>query len=89
MSILERVLGALEDQPELTTAQRNFLRLHVKRTVDRWQWHFCSTQLRAHAGRRSATIWYGELDDLVQRGLMLRSHGATVYATMAGAEMVK
>lgn len=88
MSLLTRVLGALEDEP-LSTTQRNFMALHVKHAVDRWQWHFCSTQLRAHAGRRSATIWYGELDDLVQRGLMLRSHGATVSVTLAGREWVK
>jgi hypothetical protein len=73
---------------DLTIAQRNFLRLHVKHAVDKWQWHFCETQLRAHAGRRKATIWRDELDDLVSRGLVNVSHGNSVYATMTGRDLV-
>lgn len=85
MSLLTYVLGALESAPPpLTLAQRNFLTLHVKHAVDMWQWHFLRTQLRAHVGNRSATIWVDELDDLVARGLMTRGLGATVYATMLG-----
>lgn len=88
MSLLERVLGALEDHPTpaapLSVAQHNFLRLHVKHNVDMWQWHFCKTQLRAHAGWRRATISATELDDLIARGLMSKGHGATVYATENG-----
>lgn len=93
MSLLERVLGALEDEapakPNLSVAQHNFLHLHVKYAVDMWQWHFGKTQLRAHVGRRRATIASAELDDLVQRGLMYRGLGATVYATEAGRETAK
>jgi hypothetical protein len=91
VSLLERVLGAIEDHPPaepLSTAQRNFLRMHVKYAVDMWQWHFCKTQLRAHAGRRCATIWTDELDDLLGRGLMSRGVGATVYATSKGKTLV-
>jgi hypothetical protein len=88
MSVLERVLGALEDEP-LTISQRNFLRLHVTRAVDKWQWHFCSTQLRAHAGTRRATIWVDDLHDLVARGLVTRGPGETVYATLDGKEAVR
>jgi hypothetical protein len=91
VSLLERVLGAIEDYPPsapLSVAQRNFLRLHVKYAVDMWQWHFCKTQLRAHVGRRRATIWVAELDDLIARGLMSKGHGATVYATQSGCEAV-
>ena len=87
MSVLERVLGALEDEapPPLSTAQLNFLTLHVKHAVDMWQWHFCGVQLRAHVGRRRrATIWIDELDDLIARGLMFKGLGATVYATTDG-----
>lgn len=81
MSVLERL------RP-LTISQRNFLRLHVTRAVDKWQWHFCSTQLRAHAGTRRATIWADELHDLVARGLVTRGPGETVYATMDGKAMI-
>jgi hypothetical protein len=92
MSILERVLGALEDEsepPPLSTAQQNFLRLHVKHAVDMWQWHFCKTQIRAHVGRRRATIWIDELDDLIARGLMVRGAGAAdTYATMKGMDLI-
>jgi hypothetical protein len=72
----------------LSIAQHNFLRLHVKHAVDTWQWHFCKTQLRAHAGKRCATIWVDELRDLIARGLMAGSHGATVYATSDGKALI-
>lgn len=88
MSLLERVLGAIEDQSILTNSQRNFLRLHVKYNVDMWQWHFCKTQLRAWVGRRSATIWANELDDLIARDLMRMGLGATVYATSKGKALI-
>lgn len=71
-------------EPDLTIAQRNFLRLHVKYSVDMWQWHFGKTQLRAHVGLRRATIWVDELNDLIAHGLMLNGLGATVYATSDG-----
>ncbi len=92
MSLLERVLGAIEDHPTLAVplsiSQRNFLRLHVKYDIDMWQWHFCKTQLRAHVGRRRATIWVDELDDLIARGLMRKGLGATVYATSDGKALI-
>lgn len=72
---------------DITIAQRNFLALHIKHNVDMWTWHFGMTQLRAHVGRRRATIWTDELDDLVRRGLMYRGLGATVYASAKGREM--
>jgi hypothetical protein len=86
MNLLERVLGALEDERDrpLTVSQHNFLRLHVKHAVEMWKWHFCSTQLRASAGKRRATIWVDELHDLVARGLVTRGPGETVYATTDG-----
>lgn len=87
MSVLERVLGALEDERDrpLTVSQHNFLRLHATHAVEMWKWHFCSTQLRAHAGTRRATIWADELNDLIARGLMRYGLGtANVYATSDG-----
>lgn len=79
----------LTPKPEsnLSVAQNNFLKLHAQHLVDRWQWHFLETQLRAHAGERhSATIWRDELDDLVSRGLMERSHGFVMQITNAGRQ---
>lgn len=70
---------------DLTLSQRRFLHLHVKDVVDKWQWHFRGTQLRAHVRRRRATICAAELDDLVSKGLMGRGAGAAdVYVTSAG-----
>lgn len=74
---------------DLTVSQRNFLRLHVKHAVDKWQWHFCSTQLRAHAGNRRATIWADDLHDLVARALVTRGPGETVYATSNGRALIQ
>jgi hypothetical protein len=74
----------LEYKPEFTAAQRRFLELHMLHIVERWQWHFLETQLRAHAGNHTATIWRDELDDLVSRGLMDRGHGFDMRITDAG-----
>ena len=52
----------------LSTSQLNFLALHVKHPAERWQWYFGNTQLRAHAGKTTATIWRDDLDDLIARG---------------------
>lgn len=70
---------------DLSDSQRAFLALHIQHAVDMWQWHFCKTQLRAHAGIRRATIWIDELDDLIARGLMRKGFGvANVYPTIDG-----
>jgi hypothetical protein len=73
----------------MNVAQRNFLALHARHLVERWQWHFCGTQLRAHAGKRRATIWRDDLDDLVTRGLMARGYASDVRITDAGRETLK
>lgn len=72
----------------LTLAQRNFLALHLL-PVERWQWHFCDTQLRAHVGRRSATIWKDELEHLIVLGLMSRELGVSVSITTQGREVAE
>lgn len=75
--------------PTLSSPQLAFLELHVMRHVDRWQWHWFETMLRAHAGRRSATIWQDEADALVAAGLMEWGHGcADMRPTAAGAGLV-
>lgn len=69
----------------LSIPQRNFLALHARYQVDRWQWHFSECALRAFAGTKSATIWRDELDDLVTRGLMQYGVGcADVRVTEQG-----
>ena len=69
----------------MTPTQRTFLAFHVSHTVERWRWHFLGTQLRAHAGRRTATIWKDELDALLEAGLMFKGAGcADVHATETG-----
>jgi len=85
---LAAVVEASAAPPDLTFSQRNFLALHALRLVDRWKWHFMETQLRAHAGRRKATIWRVELDNLIARGLIEASHGVSYRVTEAGRETI-
>lgn len=57
----------------LTDEQRRFLRLHATAFVNRWQWIFRETLLRAFddAGN-SATISRARLDELERAGLVRR-----------------
>lgn len=74
----------------MTPSQRTFLAFHVTHQVERWKWHFLNTQLRAHAGRRSATIWADELAGLLEAGLLVNGQGcADVHATELGREACK
>jgi len=73
----------------LSPAQIRFLILHVKRVVYRWQWHFCDTMLRAHSGKRVATIWADELSELEALGLIEAGLGVSMGATAAGRAFVK
>lgn len=75
--------------PSLSAAQLQFLTLHVKRSVDRWQWLFADSTLRAWAGRRSASLARSELAWLVSEGLMQEGLGVSVSATLAGREEVE
>lgn len=81
---LAAVVEASETASDLTVAQRNFLELHALHLVERWQWHFIGTQMRAHAGIRTATIWRDDLDNLIARGLIEESHGVSYRITDAG-----
>lgn len=82
--------GSIPSAPaNLTDSQLGFLRLHARAVVDRWQWHFRETQLRAHSGTRRATIARDELAELCTRGLMTRGLGAAVYATPMGKALVQ
>lgn len=96
MTFVDKLLQFIElkpleraEPPDLSVAQRNFLVLHASHLVERWQWHFLGTQLRAHAGRRKATIWCDDLDDLLSRGLMEGGHGcADVRITSEGRQRI-
>jgi hypothetical protein len=69
----------------LNDAQVDFLALHIRYVVERWQWVFADGMLRAFAPRaRCASVSRAELDDLVQRGLVERGPGQTVRVTDAG-----
>jgi hypothetical protein len=71
--------------PPLSPSQINFLALHIKYHVERWQWHFSDCALRAYTPRRTATIWRDELDALMEMGLMFKGAGcADVHATDLG-----
>jgi len=85
---LAAVVEASGAAPDLTFPQRNFLHLHALRLVNRWQWHFMGTQMRAHAGKRHVTIWRDELDNLIARGLIEASHGVSYRVTDAGRETI-
>lgn len=80
---------AVHDCNTINETQRAFLRLHVKKLVERWRWHFQDTQLRAYAGKRTATISRAEFDDLISRGLMFKGHGAAdVHPTETGRQLI-
>lgn len=87
MSDVETRVGAALVLAELTPSQLAFLRLHVKHGVDMWQWHFCDSMLRAHAGHRRATIWRDDLDNLIARGMVVRGVGVTIYPTIDAREL--
>jgi hypothetical protein len=76
------------DAPTLTPAQFHFLQLHVLHHVERWRWYWFETMLRAHASKRSATIWKDAADELVALGLMEWGMGFSMRPTAAGAGMV-
>lgn len=79
----------LVPDPPLTKAQLAFLRLHSQHLAISWQWVMLESMLRARSDRHGATIWRDELDDLIARGLMTRSHGASVAITAAGEAVCK
>jgi hypothetical protein len=74
-----------DEAPGMTPTQRAFLAFHLAHQVERWRWHFLGCQLRAHAGRRTATVSVWEMDDLLGQGLMFKGAGcADVHLTELG-----
>lgn len=73
----------------LSAAQLTFLTLHVKRSVDKWQWLFGDSTLRAWAGKRSAALARSELAELVEAGLLQEGRlGVSLLVTAEGRELV-
>lgn len=74
----------------MNPSQRRFLEFHCRHVEITWRWHFGQAQLRAAAAEVSATIWFADLDELVDEGLMTRGIGcADFHITNAGREVLK
>lgn len=72
----QRIASPTRFQP--TRDQARFLALH-RLSVQRWQWLFSETMLRATTDTgATATIWRDALDELIDQGLMRMGHGSMV-----------
>lgn len=85
-------LAPLVPEPPAFTpspAQLHFLRLHCFHLVERWQWHWYETMLRATTDRGvTATLWRDEVESLVSEGLMEAGMGYAMSVTDAGRELL-
>lgn len=72
-----------------TPAQIRFMRLHAWHLVEKWQWHWLQTLLRATTDRGvTATLWAGDVEALIQEGLMEAGIGYAMSVTDAGRELL-
>ncbi len=72
-----------------TRAQLHFLRLHCFHLVEKWQWHWFQTMLRATTDRDvTATLWADDVEELVREGLMEAGMGYAMSVTDAGRELL-
>lgn len=72
-----------------TRAQIRFMRLHAWHLVEKWQWHWLQTMLRATTDRGvTATLWVDSVEELVREGLMEASMGYAMSVTDAGRELL-
>lgn len=70
-------------------AQIRFMRLHAWHLVEKWQWHWFQTMLRATTDRGvTATLWVDDVEELVSEGLMEAGMGYAMNVTSAGREML-
>lgn len=70
-------------------AQIRFMRLHAWHLVEKWQWHWFQTMLRATTDRGvTATLWVDDVEALVSEGLMEAGMGYAMTLTAAGREML-
>lgn len=68
----------------MTPAQSRFLALLCRYVVEKYQWYWKGTQLRAYAGGRVATITADELGGLVDGGYIERVGCAGARLTKSG-----
>ena len=72
-----------------TRAQIRFMRLHAWHLVEKWQWHWFQTLLRATTDRGvTASLWVDDVEALIREGLMEAGMGCTMEVTDAGRELV-
>lgn len=70
-------------------AQLHFLRLHCFHLIEKWQWHWLQTMLRATTDRGvTATLWADSVEDLIREGLMEAGMGYAMSVTDAGRELL-
>lgn len=70
-------------------AQIRFMRLHTFHCVEKWQWHWLQTMLRATTDRGvTATLWRDSVDELIHEGLMEAGMGYAMSVTDAGRELL-
>jgi hypothetical protein len=86
---------ALHDSPPLvpafapSPAQIRFMRLHAWHHVEKWQWHWLQTMLRATTDRGvTATLWVDSVEELIREGLMEAGMGYAMSVTDAGRELL-
>lgn len=72
-----------------TRAQIRFMRLHAWHLVEKWQWHWFQTLLRATTDRGvTASLWTDDVEVLVREGLMEAGMGFCMDVTEAGRELL-
>lgn len=70
-------------------AQIRFMRLHAWHLVEKWQWHWLQTMLRATTDRGvTATLWADSVEELIREGLMEAGMGYAMSVTDAGRELL-
>lgn len=70
-------------------AQIRFMRLHAWHLVEKWQWHWLQTMLRATTDRGvTATLWVDSVEEMIREGLMEAGMGFCMSVTDAGREML-
>lgn len=68
-------------------AQIRFMRLHAWHLVEKWQWHWLNTMLRATTDRGvTATLWADSVEELIREGLMEAGMGFYMDVTSKGRE---
>lgn len=95
MMLLTETIPTVESPPlvpafQPSRAQLHFLRLHTFHCVEKWQWHWFNTMLRATTDRGvTATLWADSVEELIREGLMEAGMGFCMEVTPKGREACK